>query len=77
SRRSIRVAALATAAYVSFPIDFVPDFIPVAGQIDDIVVIALVLRFVVKRAGEDAIRRHWPGSEGGLRAVLRLAAPAR
>jgi len=51
----------------------VPDFFPVIGYADDAVIVALVLRSVVRRAGRDAVSRHWPGSATGLRAVERLA----
>ena len=51
----------------------VPDVIPVVGYADDVVVVALVLRSVVRRAGPEAIERHWPGTDAGLAAVLRLA----
>lgn len=51
----------------------VPDFIPVLGQADDAIVIALVLRSVTRRAGAAALERHWPGTADGLAAVRRLA----
>lgn len=59
--------------YLISPIDLIPDFIPVLGYADDALVVALALRFATRRAGSDAITRHWPGSPAGLRAVLRLA----
>jgi uncharacterized membrane protein YkvA (DUF1232 family) len=62
-------------AYLLSPIDLVPDFIPVIGYADDAVIVALVLRSVIKRAGADAIRRHWPGSPAGLDVILKAAGP--
>jgi uncharacterized membrane protein YkvA (DUF1232 family) len=59
-------------AYLASPIDLVPDFIPVAGQIDDALVVALVLRAVLRRSGADKLREHWPGPERSLAALLRL-----
>jgi uncharacterized membrane protein YkvA (DUF1232 family) len=59
--------------YLAMPIDLVPDFIPVLGYADDAIVIALVLRSVVRHAGAEALERHWPGTPEGLSAVLRLA----
>ena len=54
--------------YLAMPIDLVPDFVPIAGQLDDAIIVALVLRLVLRRAGEVPIRQHWPGpqsSRGG------------
>jgi uncharacterized membrane protein YkvA (DUF1232 family) len=58
------------------PFDLVPDFIPVAGQLDDVIVAALALRVVARGAGAAVIRDHWPGPESSLRTVLRLAGAA-
>ncbi len=60
-------------AYLALPFDLVPDFIPVLGYADDAIVTVLVLRAVVRRAGVGALRRHWPGTEDGLRALARAA----
>ena len=71
--RSARVWLWLLLAYVALPIDLVPDFVPVLGYADDVVVIALVLRHVVRRAGPEALDRHWPGTPDGLAAVKALA----
>jgi uncharacterized membrane protein YkvA (DUF1232 family) len=63
----------ALLAYLAFPLDLVPDFVPVAGQLDDAIVVGLVLRHVMKRQGEGRIRAAWPGPERSLRVVLRAA----
>ena len=60
-------------AYLALPIDLVPDFIPMLGYADDAIVVAIVLRSVVRRAGADALTRHWPGTRDGLTALRRLA----
>jgi uncharacterized membrane protein YkvA (DUF1232 family) len=70
-RRKLPLALL--AAYLVSPIDLIPDFIPVAGQLDDAILVGLVLRSVVKSAGPELIHEHWPGPDESLRAVLRLA----
>jgi len=59
--------------YLALPIDLVPDFIPVAGYADDVLLVAWVLRSVVRAAGPEALERHWPGSTEGLDVVRRLA----
>jgi len=61
-----------TVPYLASPIDLVPDFVPVAGQLDDVVLVAFVLRRVVG-ANPDLVREHWPGPADSLGTVLRLA----
>jgi uncharacterized membrane protein YkvA (DUF1232 family) len=73
----VRIRLVLLLAYLLSPIDLVPDFIPVIGYADDAVIVALVLRAVIKRAGEDAVRGHWPGSPAGLDIVLQAARPVR
>jgi uncharacterized membrane protein YkvA (DUF1232 family) len=74
--RSRRLLLGALVVYLAVPIDLVPDFIPVAGQLDDAILVALVLRIVLRDAGPALLREHWPGPEPSLRAVLRLAGSA-
>ena len=71
--RGVRVRLWLLLAYLALPIDLVPDFIPVIGYADDLVVVGATLRSVVRRAGADAIRRHWRGTSEGLAAVWRLS----
>jgi|SRR5215207_10529413 len=71
--RAVRIGLLALIAYLLLPIDLVPDFVPVLGYADDAVIVALALRWVVRRAGSGMLARHWPGTAEGLRAVHRLA----
>ena len=71
-RRS-RVGLVLLPAYLLMPFDLVPDMIPVIGYADDVVVVALVLRAVVRAAGPDALVRHWSGTPQGLAVVARLA----
>ena len=59
------------AGYLAMPVDLVPDFIPVAGQLDDAIVAALALRLVLRGAGPDLVREHWPGPDASLQVVLR------
>lgn len=71
--RGVRVRLGLLLAYLLLPVDLVPDVVPVVGYADDAVVVALVLRSVVRAAGPAALDRHWPGTPGGLAAVRRLA----
>ncbi|MBM4051051.1 MAG: DUF1232 domain-containing protein [Planctomycetes bacterium] len=49
--------------YLISPIDLVPDFIPVLGELDDLVLVALVFNRLVARAGRDVVLEHWDGRE--------------
>ena len=60
-------------AYLAMPIDIVPDFVPVLGYADDVILVLVVLRAVVRRAGRVKLVEHWPGSPEGLAALERLA----
>ena len=68
-----RLAVAACAGYVLFPIDLIPDAIPVAGQLDDAIVVALGLRIALRGANAAAIVRNWPGPQSSLRIILWLA----
>lgn len=71
--RGVRVRVVLVGLYLALPVDLVPDFIPVVGFADDVVVVILVLRSVTRRAGPEALERHWPGTPEGLRTVRTLA----
>ena len=71
--RGVRLRLVLLLGYLVFPIDLVPDVIPVIGYADDAVIVALALRSVVRAAGPEILERHWPGSPQGLAALKRLA----
>jgi uncharacterized membrane protein YkvA (DUF1232 family) len=68
-----KLLLVALIAYLAMPIDLVPDFIPVAGQLDDAIIVAFVLRTVLRAGGPALLVRHWPGPESSLAVVTRLA----
>ena len=71
--RGVRIRLWLLVGYLLMPIDLVPDFIPVIGYADDLVIVAFALRSVTRAAGDEALARLWPGSPEGLGAVRRLA----
>jgi len=70
--RGVRVRLGLLMVYLAVPIDLIPDFVPVLGYADDAILVTLVLRSVVRRAGLDAVRERWPGTEDGFAALCRL-----
>jgi uncharacterized membrane protein YkvA (DUF1232 family) len=74
-RRKLVLAAL--VPYLAMPFDLVPDFIPVAGYLDDAVIVALALRHVLRGSGPELVEQHWPGPPASLALILRLAGYGR
>jgi uncharacterized membrane protein YkvA (DUF1232 family) len=70
--RGVRVRLWLLFAYLALPIDLIPDFIPLIGYADDAIIVAAVLRSVVRRAGLPAVRRHWPGTPDGFAALATV-----
>jgi uncharacterized membrane protein YkvA (DUF1232 family) len=69
-RRKLLLVGL--VGYLALPFDLVPDFIPIAGQLD-VIVVGLVLRSFVRPDGGELVREHWPGPRRSLELVLRAA----
>jgi uncharacterized membrane protein YkvA (DUF1232 family) len=59
-------------AYVISPIDFIPDFIPFLGYVDDVYLIALVLVAVLNATGEEVIIEHWDGNKNIILVVKSI-----
>jgi uncharacterized membrane protein YkvA (DUF1232 family) len=75
--RRAKLALALLLLYLVTPFDLVPDFIPVVGQLDDAILVAVVLAYVARSAGYELIEELWPGSERGLRVVLAFSKQPR
>jgi uncharacterized membrane protein YkvA (DUF1232 family) len=58
------------ALWIASPFDLIPEFIPVAGPLDDVIVAALVLRHLLRSAGSDVVRDHWRGDPAVLDRIM-------
>ena len=67
--RRARVALLVAGLWVLSPIDLIPEFLPVIGPLDDVVVVALALRYAARRVPREVLLEAWPGDQ---RILLRL-----
>ncbi len=77
--RREKILLVVAALWVASPIDLIPEFIPVLGPLDDALVIAFVLRRIVRVSGREVVVEHWRGDAGTLERafrVLRLSAPS-
>jgi uncharacterized membrane protein YkvA (DUF1232 family) len=70
--RRRKLLLLLLVGYLAMPFDLVPDFIPVAGQADDLIVLALVLRAVLRGGSTVLLEEHWPGPARSLAVVQRV-----
>ena len=70
--RSQKAALVVLIVWIVSPIDLLPEFLPGIGPLDDIVVAAVILRWVGRRTGPDRLRELWPGTPDGFALVARL-----
>jgi uncharacterized membrane protein YkvA (DUF1232 family) len=71
---SAKVALVIAALWVLSPIDLIPEFLPIIGPLDDVVVVALALRYAARRVPRAVLLEAWPGDPGLL---LRLLGASR
>jgi uncharacterized membrane protein YkvA (DUF1232 family) len=67
-----RLVLVALVAWILSPLDLIPEFVPVLGPLDDVIVAVLAMRYVRWRLGIDGVRRRWRGSEDGFALVARV-----
>jgi uncharacterized membrane protein YkvA (DUF1232 family) len=72
--RGVRIRLAFVLAYLAVPIDVIPDFVPLIGYADDVIVVAIGLRLALRHAGSERVRTSWPGTRQGLAALAHLCA---
>ena len=68
----VRLLLVGLLAWIVSPIDLIPEFIPVLGPLDDVVVAIVAMRFVRRRLGSDDLRARWTGSADGFILLGRV-----
>jgi uncharacterized membrane protein YkvA (DUF1232 family) len=71
--RPAKIAIAAAAVYIASPIDLVPDFIPVLGYVDDLLLAAILLDGILTFVDRSLLLRHWPGRPDSLERLARSA----
>jgi uncharacterized membrane protein YkvA (DUF1232 family) len=56
--KRVKLATILLAAYIASPVDFVPDFIPVVGRVDDLIVMRFALRYISRSLPEGLFQEH-------------------
>ncbi len=68
--RRAKVAIMLAALWLANPIDLIPEFVPVIGPLDDVVVVALALRYAARQVPRQVLLEAWPGDTGLLERLL-------
>jgi uncharacterized membrane protein YkvA (DUF1232 family) len=68
----VRLVLVGLLAWIVSPIDLIPEFIPVLGPLDDVIVAVVAMRYVRRRIGVEDLRRRWAGSDAGFALLIRV-----
>ena len=68
----VRLVLVGLLAWILSPIDLIPEFIPVLGPLDDVVVAIVAMRYVRRRVGVDNLRQRWTGTDDGFALLIRV-----
>ncbi len=72
--RKRRLAMTVAGLYVASPVDLVPDAIPLLGAIDDLLVLAFAIDYLLRVSPPEVVDEHWDGSEDALEFVRGISA---
>ena len=73
--RRAKVVVVLAGLWVLSPVDLIPEFLPVIGPLDDVVVVALALRYAARRVPIHVLSEAWPGDPRLLERVMGRRAP--
>ena len=61
--RRVKLVVLCAGLWVLSPVDLIPEFLPVIGPLDDVVIVALALRYAARRIPQEALQEAWPAEQ--------------
>jgi uncharacterized membrane protein YkvA (DUF1232 family) len=68
----VRVVLIGLVAWITSPIDLIPEFVPVLGPLDDVVVAVVAMRYVRRRVGTADLATRWTGTPDGFALLIRV-----
>jgi uncharacterized membrane protein YkvA (DUF1232 family) len=68
----VRLVLVGLLAWIISPIDLIPEFIPVLGPLDDVLLAIVAMRYVRRRLGLEDLRRRWAGTDAGFALLVRI-----
>jgi uncharacterized membrane protein YkvA (DUF1232 family) len=71
--RTAKIALAAAAIYLASPLDLIPDFIPVLGYLDDVLLAAVVVDGILNYVDRGLVLKYWPGTVESLEKLARAA----
>ena len=71
--RAAKVALAAAMVYLASPIDLIPDFIPVLGYLDDVLLAAVLVDGLLNWVDRGLVLKYWPGTPDSLERLARAA----
>lgn len=71
--RSVKIALAAAAVYLASPVDLLPDFIPLLGYLDDVLLAAVLLDGILNWVDRALVLKYWPGTPESLERLARIA----
>ncbi|NKZ02792.1 YkvA family protein [Actinomadura latina] len=73
--RRAKIAIVIAGLWVVSPIDLIPEFLPVIGPLDDVIVVALALRYAGRQVPREVLLAAWPGEPRLLERLLGPPSP--
>jgi len=71
--RAAKIALAAAMVYLASPLDLLPDFIPLVGYLDDLLLASVVVDGLLNWVDRAVVLKYWPGSPDSLERVARAA----